>query len=675
MKQSVEDRRVPGIGRHDAEEAAMADGNEMGPEPRKSGRHEQGAGPPTIDESLRKWLYERLGLKGLLGLAVLSVLASAWWNWEQVQKLPVMSAVIELLSREGPPKADPQRFSIAIAHLENDDRGEKERLISEALREFEGIQVIKIDRTLTLEGTIPEAEEQAGHDQARRYLKATGADILLWGTVLRHDGKSLPKLYWTTARDVRRDRAWGRYQPNSESFELPALFWEDLDELLQLLGLTQYAEFADQQGHYIADQLGPFINKVRKLLQESEMRPGWNVAARASTRHILADALALVGEQKGESAPLEEAVAAYRTALEETPRRHVPLDWAATQNNLGNALRVLGMREPGTARLEEAVAAYRAALKERTRQRVPLDWAATQNNLGAALRVLGERKAGTAHLEEAVAAYRAALEEMPRWHVPFNWAATQNNLGLALQVLGEREAGTAHLVEAVAAYRAALEERTRQRVPLDWAATQNNLGNALTVLGEREAGTAHLEEAVAAYRAALEERSRQRVPLDWAATQNNLGNALTVLGEREEGTAHLEEAVAAYRAALEETPREGVPFDWARTQYNLGNALRLLGEREAGTAHLEEAVAAYRAALEETPREDLPLVWAATRNDMNAVLRLLGEGTKNGPAAEQGRPIPLRVSVRWTAAGEARQGDAGCVANRRLAYARSMRAH
>ena len=69
----------------------------------------------------------------------------------------------------------------------------------------------------------------------------------------------------------------------------------------------------------------------------------------------------------------------------------------------------LGERESGTARLEEAVAAYRAALEERTRERVPLDWATTQNNLGNALWTLGERESGTARLEEAVAAYRAAL--------------------------------------------------------------------------------------------------------------------------------------------------------------------------------------------------------------------------------------------------------------------------
>ena len=101
-----------------------------------------------------------------------------------------------------------------------------------------------------------------------------------------------------------------------------------------------------------------------------------------------------------------------------------------------------GERESGTARLEEAVAAYRAALEERTRERVPLDWAGTQNNLGNALSTLGERESGTARLEEAVAAYRAALEERTRERVPLDWAMTQNNLGNALwsaRRAGERD--------------------------------------------------------------------------------------------------------------------------------------------------------------------------------------------------------------------------------------------
>jgi hypothetical protein len=98
--------------------------------------------------------------------------------------------------------------------------------------------------------------------------------------------------------------------------------------------------------------------------------------------------------------------------------------------NVGNVLTWLGARESGTEKLEEAVAAYRAALEESTRERVPLQWATTQIRLGIALAMLGEREGGTARLEEAVAAYRAALEEKTRERVPLQWAVTQNRLGV-----------------------------------------------------------------------------------------------------------------------------------------------------------------------------------------------------------------------------------------------------
>ena len=89
-------------------------------------------------------------------------------------------------------------------------------------------------------------------------------------------------------------------------------------------------------------------------------------------------------------------------------------------------------------RLEEAVAAYRAALEERTRTRVPLDWAATQNNLGNALRTLGERESGTSRLEEAVAAFRAALEELTPKAAPYWHEVAQRNLARCLASLEER---------------------------------------------------------------------------------------------------------------------------------------------------------------------------------------------------------------------------------------------
>ena len=116
------------------------------------------------------------------------------------------------------------------------------------------------------------------------------------------------------------------------------------------------------------------------------------------------------GSRESGTARLEEAVAAYRAALEERTRARVPLDWAMTQMNLGNALRALGERESGTARLEEAVAAYRAALEERTRERVPLDWATSTGSQGVALRLVAERRGDLATAERALAQITAAFE-------------------------------------------------------------------------------------------------------------------------------------------------------------------------------------------------------------------------------------------------------------------------
>jgi hypothetical protein len=81
------------------------------------------------------------------------------------------------------------------------------------------------------------------------------------------------------------------------------------------------------------------------------------------------------------------------------------MDWAMTQNNLGAALADLGARAGDTAALQDAVTAYRAALEVRTREASPMDWAGTQNNLGAALATSAPARASA---QDAVTAFRGA---------------------------------------------------------------------------------------------------------------------------------------------------------------------------------------------------------------------------------------------------------------------------
>jgi hypothetical protein len=160
-----------------------------------------------------------------------------WSNWSTVKTFPVVSSLVAWFSQTRLPKADSQRFAVALAHLEYDHDAQYERLIREVLKDFEGVQLLQFDRTISLEGAKPEEREQKGHSQARQYLADAGADVLIWGLVLSQEGKSAPRLYWTTLQEGKRAKE--PYQP--ENFKLPDLFWNDLAEVLRLVVVTGFA--------------------------------------------------------------------------------------------------------------------------------------------------------------------------------------------------------------------------------------------------------------------------------------------------------------------------------------------------------------------------------------------------------------------------------------------------
>jgi tetratricopeptide (TPR) repeat protein len=157
-------------------------------------------------------------------------------------------------------------------------------------------------------------------------------------------------------------------------------------------------------------------------------------------------------------------------------------------NCLGIALLWLGQRESGTVRLDQAIEAYRAALEEGTRELVPLDWAETQNVLGGALLRLGVREDNIAPLERAVGAYRAALQECTREHVPLNWAKALNNLGYALLWLSEQDEDTVRLEQTVETFQTA-QELTIEASPAWHDFAQQNLTRSFALLQKRSEQT------------------------------------------------------------------------------------------------------------------------------------------------------------------------------------------
>jgi tetratricopeptide (TPR) repeat protein len=104
-------------------------------------------------------------------------------------------------------------------------------------------------------------------------------------------------------------------------------------------------------------------------------------------------------------------------------------------------LRDLGERASGEQAaqyLEQAVAAYRAALEVYTREQLPQDWATTQNNLGMALSDLGERASGeqgAQYLKQSVEALENALSIFTPQAAPYQNSVARANLERARAAL------------------------------------------------------------------------------------------------------------------------------------------------------------------------------------------------------------------------------------------------
>ncbi|MBL8599175.1 MAG: caspase family protein [Devosia sp.] len=356
---------------------------------------------------------------------------------------------------------------------------------------------------------------------------------------------------------------------------------------------------------------------------------------------LKADALAAIGEYKGDNAAYDEAITLYdavMTYLDGQPDDDV---WADAANDFGNALARYGERREELDYLEGARSAYEEVLDIWTREAMPIDWARVQNNLGNVLASLAERQGQELNLYYmARSAFRAALEEWTRQDRPLNWARAQNNLGTVLRVVGKVEENEASLDEAIAAFELALQEWTQLRSPYDWAMVNSNLGNALTDLGTMQDDRAKVEAGIAAYGRALEEWTRERVPLQWATVQNNIGATYATLGrglDGEDSLAALRRAVEAYGLCLEERTQDRDPWNWALTNYNLGLVLTDIAGRVEGTGELEAAVAAYRLSLEVYGQDSAPTDWADVQDVMGWALAMLGYRTENAEMLQQAR--------------------------------------
>jgi hypothetical protein len=268
--------------------------------------------------------FERTRQRFGMPVAVLLALSIAggfvWWNWDDIAKRPGVEWAIARFHQHAVPAAPTGRVTVAVAHLGDDTDREQEKLLLDGLGDFEGVETLSVDRTVEwpASGTEQEKKKEA-EEKARGLLKQTGADVLIWGSVIRSSGKSAMHLYWTPSRDVSGAKASGKYLPQTETIALPEAFWTDLKQILGLLVQSRIAALTfGQSGHYVADKLAPLIAQVRALVQSKE--GVWDPETLAGVQFSLATALKLDGEQSGTNEPLVESIALYRKVLDEYTR-------------------------------------------------------------------------------------------------------------------------------------------------------------------------------------------------------------------------------------------------------------------------------------------------------------------------------------------------------------------
>lgn len=343
------------------------------------------------------------------------------------------------------------------------------------------------------------------------------------------------------------------------------------------------------------------------------------------------------GERNGRSLDMRVAVAIAECRLGQTSET---IERILLCDSAGIALSNLGDMEVNPARLEQAVAVYRTGMDDITSfidtvgdhiaqlddsGEALLNYGARMaGHLGAALHSLAERESGTDRLDQAIAVFETALSLITRERLPALWSEIQHNFGNALYELGSRNADPKSQEQAIDALRAALEIRTRETEPLKWAISQSSLANALAGLADLEDRPDRLPEAISACEAALQVQSPKTAPLSWGVTQVTLGNLHQRLANTEDEEGHFRSSVTSYHAALQVFSPDDSPHQWAAAQHNLGYALRRLGEMEGNPALLSEAASAYEAVLKIRTRDDAPFDWAKTNEGLGLVLLNLG---------------------------------------------------
>jgi hypothetical protein len=240
-------------------------------------------------------------------------------------------------------RAEVGTFTVGVAEFGEDTDDNIQHLVLVDLQEIKWIRVLEIRRIVSLDETDSKSIAD-GHATALKYLKESGAQILVWGRVLGDGNRTVPELFISAAPNSATGLKHGRY-PFDELFRLPQIFWQQLASILDLVVVNQGVRLLATRNPDMADALPPFIAKVKQLLVDSKGESVFNKKTRADVENALAVALWAQADVSNTAGPLAEAA----DILEDIVKSYDPkVDWkqlAAAKQTLGMARLALFRRQ------------------------------------------------------------------------------------------------------------------------------------------------------------------------------------------------------------------------------------------------------------------------------------------------------------------------------------------
>jgi CRP-like cAMP-binding protein len=444
---------------------------------------------------------------------------------------PVNSPISEFFARlfgiGGP--ARPQRIEVRIAGFAADSEdGKNVTRILRALDKRRGIRARALGEILELDDGQDLIDDLATQiptaaARGRGWLARANADILIWGEIPL-PGTTIRLRF--LSRNEESEDGPGMFGL-AISLNLPVDFAPEFDDLLYAIVLAATVPTSEGKAMTLRECLPKALETAFPVYRQ--LPSDLTTREKASVDACIANVILRTGALPGGGDPQNEAIVAYRSALESVTREDEPLEWGLMLRNLGVLLQAQADRGGDVEALEAAADAFRNALQVIPRERFPKVWAAIQNRIGLVLYRLDMKTGDTELVKHALSAYQSALQVYTRVAAPMRWAEVMTNFAQAALMLGEQMRNDEVLEKAADACRSALQVRTRENAPLAWAATQNNLGSALFLLGKSTSDRALIDGAAHAFTAARDVYREHGAARTLAVAERNLGRVQALL--------------------------------------------------------------------------------------------------------------------------------------------------